>query len=69
MEKGCQMNFALRGIKNIRVGNVVSLVKKVWKRWNQGSIVYGQWVQVKTLTGATRETLDDVHGVTLRFCV
>ena len=43
--------------------------KKEWEKWNQGSIVYGQWVQVKTLTGATRETLDDFNGVTLRFCV
>ncbi|MBU1855657.1 MAG: hypothetical protein KKC28_01580, partial [Verrucomicrobia bacterium] len=33
--------------------------KKEWKKWNQGSIVYGQWVKVKTLTGATRETLED----------
>ena len=43
--------------------------KKEWKKWNQGSIVYGQWVKVKTLTGATRETLDDERGVTLRFSV
>jgi len=43
--------------------------KKEWEKWNQGSIVYGQWVKVKTLTGATRETLEKHVGVTLRFCV
>ena len=56
-------------IRAIRVSNVVSAFKKVWKKWNQGSIVYGQWVKVKTLTGATRETLEDFNGVTLRFSV
>ncbi|MFH1970558.1 MAG: hypothetical protein ABIJ53_09605, partial [Verrucomicrobiota bacterium] len=38
--------------------------KKEWEKWNQGSIVYGQWVKVKTLTGATRETLEKHVGVT-----
>jgi hypothetical protein len=40
-----------------------------WKEGNHGSIVFGQWVKVITLTGATRETLDKLAGVTLRCCV
>jgi len=43
-------------------------LKKV-EKWNCGSIVFGQWVIVTTLTGATRETLEKWPGVTLRFFV
>jgi hypothetical protein len=43
--------------------------RKYWNLWNDGSIVLGQWVKVKTSTGATRETLEDFAGVTPRFGV